>query len=171
MATLVEQLLDLSRLDADAIDIEPQPLRVRERVEDVVHAAAAGRTGVVEIDVPPELEAFADVNAFERILTNLVTNALKYGDPPVIVHAEQTDRHFRLSVEDRGRGVAPEFVPDLFERFTRSDASRERRGTGLGLAIAQAYARAHDGELVYEAAQPHGARFKLVLPPRARPRA
>jgi signal transduction histidine kinase len=166
MASLVEQLLDLSRLDADAIDIAPQLLRVREHVEDVVRAAAGDRADAVEIDVPPELEAVADPNAFERILTNLVTNALNYGDPPVIVRAEQTDRHFRLSVEDRGRGVSPEFVPDLFERFTRSEFSRERRGTGLGLAIAQSYARAHDGELVYEAAQPHGARFKLVLPAR-----
>jgi signal transduction histidine kinase len=167
MASLVEQLLDLSRLDADAIDIAPQPLRVRERVEDVVRAAAADRADVVEIDVPPELEAVADPDTFERILTNLVTNALKYGEPPVIVRAEQTDRHFRLSVEDRGRGVAPEFVPDLFERFTRSELSRERRGTGLGLAIAQSYARAHDGDLLYEDAHPHGARFKLVLPARA----
>jgi signal transduction histidine kinase len=171
MVSLVEQLLDLSRLDADAIDIAPQPLRVRERVEDVVRAAAAARADVVEIDVAPELETVADPNAFERILTNLVTNALNYGEPPVIVRAEQTDRHFRLSVEDRGRGVAPEFVPDLFERFTRSERSGERRGTGLGLAIAQSYARAHDGELVYEAAQPHGARFKLVLPARTALRA
>ena len=57
----------------------------------------------------------------------------------MIVHAEQTDRHFRLTVEDRGVGVPPEFVPDLFERFTRSERSRVRQpsGTGLGLAIAR----------------------------------
>jgi two-component system OmpR family sensor kinase len=83
----------------------------------------------------------------------------------VTVRAEQTDRHFRLTVEDEGRGVSPEFVPDLFERFTRSEGSRPSGvGTGLGLAIARSYARAHGGDLVYEDAEPHGARFRLVLP-------
>jgi two-component system OmpR family sensor kinase len=74
----------------------------------------------------------------------------------------------RIAVEDRGEGVPPHFVPDLFERFTRVEG-REREpvgGTGLGLAIARSYARAHDGDLVYEEAEPHGARFQLVLPAR-----
>jgi signal transduction histidine kinase len=84
----------------------------------------------------------------------------------VIVSAEQNDRHFRLTVEDRGAGVAPEFVPDLFERFSRSRGARTRPGTGLGLAIARSYALAHRGDLVYERARPGGARFQLVLPVR-----
>ena len=111
----------------------------------------------------------ADRSALERIVSNLVTNACRYGAPPVTVRAERTDSHFRLSVEDRGHGVAAEFVPDLFERFSRSEGSRAGAvGTGLGLAIARSYARAHGGELLYEDATPHGARFMLVLP--AQPR-
>jgi two-component system OmpR family sensor kinase len=87
----------------------------------------------------------------------------------VTVRAEQSDRHFRLSVEDRGGGVSAEFVPDLFERFSRSEGSRAGSvGTGLGLAIARSYARAHGGDLLYEDAAPHGAKFMLVLP--AQPR-
>jgi signal transduction histidine kinase len=115
--------------------------------------------------VPSNTVAVVDRNVLDRVVTNLVTNAFRYGVPPVKVYAERTDRHFRLTVEDVGRGVSPEFVPDLFERFTRS--SRERAdavGTGLGLAIARSYARAHGGDLVYEDAEPHGARFRLVLP-------
>jgi signal transduction histidine kinase len=74
-----------------------------------------------------------------------------------------------LTVEDRGRGVAPEFVPDLFERFSRSEGARVNAiGTGLGLAIARSYARAHGGDLLYENAIPHGARFQLVLPAQGR---
>ena len=85
----------------------------------------------------------------------------------MIVRAVQSDRHFRLTVEDQGHGVAAEFIPDLFERFTRSDGSqRNAGGTGLGLAIARSYARAHGGDLFYEDALPHGARFELVLPTR-----
>ena len=165
LAALVDQLLDLSRLDADAVAIEPERFHVRARVEQLVATAVGGIAGGVEVAIDPGLEAAADPVAFDRIVTNLVTNALRYGRPPIVVDARQTDRHFRLSVEDRGVGVPTEFVPDLFERFTRSSDARERAtGTGLGLAIARSYAHAHRGELLYEPALPRGARFQLVLP-------
>jgi signal transduction histidine kinase len=165
MAMLVEQLLDLSRLDADAVEIAPQRFRVRDRIADLVGSIVADRVSAVTVEVNEELEAEADPNAFDRIVTNLITNAFRYGDPPVVVRAECSAFDFRVTVEDRGTGVPAEFVPDLFERFTRSDRTRERAtGTGLGLAIARSYARAHGGDLVYEPAQPHGARFRLVLP-------
>jgi signal transduction histidine kinase len=165
MAKLVDQLLDLSRLDADAITINPERINVRERLEEIVSAVAAERADEVQVGAPADLEASADPAALERIVGNLVTNALRYGAPPVVVDAEQRDRHFRVYVEDRGDGVPSQFVPELFERFTRS--GREHGGgTGLGLAIARSYARAHDGDLVYEDADPHGARFKLILPAR-----
>ncbi len=166
MTTLVEQLLDLSRLDAEAIDIAPERVDVRAHVEEIVHLAAAD-LAAVRIDVPADTIALVDPNALDRIVTNLLTNAFRYGEPPVRVHAEQTDRHFRLTVEDNGSGVPPEFVPDLFERFTRSEGSRATSGgtgTGLGLAIARSYARAHGGDLVYEDTEPHGACFRLILP-------
>jgi signal transduction histidine kinase len=165
LGALVEQLLDLSRLDADAISIDPVVLHVKERVEELVRSTAGDRVDDVEVEVPENLEASVDPSAFDRILSNLVANALRYGEPPVIVRAEQRDRHFRLAVEDRGPGVPEDFVPDLFERFTRSERSQKRgTGTGLGLAIARSYANAHSGELVYEPASPTGARFELVIP-------
>ncbi len=165
LGLLVEQLLDLSRLDADAIEIEPEPVAVRERVEELIRSTAGQRATDVQVDVPADLEAAVDPAAFDRIVTNLVANALRYGEPPVIVQAEQRDRNFRLAVEDRGPGVPEDFVPELFDRFTRSALAQERGiGTGLGLAIARSYANAHRGELVYEPASPQGARFELVLP-------
>jgi signal transduction histidine kinase len=165
MAALVEQLLDLSRLDAEAVEIHPQPLAIRQRVEELVRNAAGVRHDAVAVEVPPDLAALVDPNAFDRIVSNLVVNALRYGAAPVVVSAQRSDSHFRLAVEDRGPGVAPEFVPDLFERFTRSEDSRHRTGgSGLGLAIARSYAQAHRGDLFYEPARPHGARFQLVLP-------
>ena len=164
MAALIEQLLDLSRLDAEAIDIAPELINVRDQVRDIV-AAVAPDPGVVDIAIGDDTVTVADRAALERIVSNLVTNAFRYGTPPVTVRAEQTDRHFRLTVEDRGVGVAAEFVPDLFERFSRSQGSGAPAvGTGLGLAIARSYARAHGGDLLYEDAIPHGARFMLVLP-------
>ncbi len=169
LSRLVDQLLDLSRLEAAAIPIEPEPLPVRSRVEELVLTQAPERAGQVEIDVPPDLQAVVDPTAFDRIVANLIGNALRYGEPPVRVEAEQRDRHFRLAVEDHGSGVAPDFVPRLFDRFSRSgDSHSTHVGAGLGLAIAQSYAHAHGGELLYEDARPHGARFELVIPSAAR---
>ena len=164
LTTLVDQLLDLSRLDAEAVPIEPQQINVRRRVEELV-AASTNSPDDIRVAVPEGLTATLDPNAFDRIVGNLISNALRYGSAPVTVGAEQRDRHFRLTVEDRGAGVSPEFVPQLFDRFTRSKDSRTATaGTGLGLAIARSYARAHRGDLVYESADPHGARFQLVIP-------
>jgi signal transduction histidine kinase len=168
MRRLVDQLLDLSRLEANGIRIDPQPLAVQNRIEELVRALAGEHAADVTIAVPADLEALVDPNAFDRIVSNLIVNATRYGSPPIEIAAEQRDRHFRLSVADHGHGVPPEFVPQLFERFTRSGASRERaEGAGLGLAIAKSYAQAHGGDLLYEDVRPHGARFQLVLPNQA----
>ena len=119
----------------------------------------------MRIAVPPDLEAVVDPTALDRMLSNLVANALSHGEPPITVTAARRDTHLRLAVEDRGPGVRREFVPKLFDRFARSSESRSRTdGSGLGLAIAQAYARAHGGDIAYEPAVPHGARFEVVIP-------
>lgn len=165
MRRLVDQLLDLSRLEANGITIEPQPLAVLGRIEELVQALAGEHADDVEISVAADLETLVDPNAFDRIVSNLIVNAARYGSPPIEISAEQRDRHFRLTVADHGGGVPAEFVPQLFERFTRSGSSRERsEGAGLGLAIAKSYAQAHGGDLLYEPISPHGARFRFVLP-------
>lgn len=163
LAHLVNQLLDLSRLEADAIELRKTEITVKPVVETIVSAVAPEHVDAIEIAVPDDLRTLVDPDAFDRIVSNLVVNALRYGAPPVTIAAEQKDTHFRLVVEDRGDGVGKEFVPRLFERFARADAQR-KGGSGLGLAIAQSYANAHGGELVYGAAEPQGARFELVLP-------
>jgi signal transduction histidine kinase len=165
MRRLIEQLLDLSRFDLTAIHVSPECLRLRPKIEELVRMLVNDRAEAVQIAVPPDLEASVDPIALDRMLSNLIANALRHGEPPVIVTAARRDTHLRLAVEDSGEGVRSEFVPRLFERFSRGPDSRGRTdGSGLGLAIAQAYARAHGGDIVYEPAVPHGARFELVLP-------
>jgi signal transduction histidine kinase len=162
---LVDQLLDLSRLEAKAIRIRPEPIRVRSRVEELVASLVPDQAASIELIVSAELEAVSDLDAFDRIVSNLITNAFRYGDPPVKIQAERQDRHFRLAVEDSGSGVNPEFVPQLFERFTRSEESaKNAEGAGLGLSIAQSFARAQGGDLIYKPIEPSGACFELVLP-------
>jgi signal transduction histidine kinase len=163
LAHLVNQLLDLSRLEADAIEIRKTQIPVRATIEAIVAAVAPEHSEHIQVSVPERLATVVDPDAFDRIVSNLVVNAVKYGAPPVRITAEQRDTHFRLAVEDRGEGVGKEFVPRLFERFARADAKKVG-GSGLGLAIAQSYANAHGGELIYGEAEPKGARFELVLP-------
>jgi signal transduction histidine kinase len=162
---LVDQLLDLSRLEANAIRIQPKSIPVRSHLEALVASLVPEHETAVELTIPIDLETVADPVAFDRIVSNLITNAFRYGDPPVRIQARRHDRHFRLAVEDSGAGVSPEFVPHLFERFTRGERTRQSaQGAGLGLSIAQSFARAHGGDLVYAPVEPAGARFELVLP-------
>jgi two-component system, OmpR family, sensor histidine kinase MtrB len=141
------------------------PVPVRAEVEDLVAASVGDRADEVEVLIEDELEAIVDRGVLERVVSNLVKNALRHGASPVVVTATQNDRHLRLAVEDRGHGVPRDFVEELFERFSRSDEARARGlGSGLGLAIARSYALAHGGDLVYEPLRPHGARFELVVP-------
>jgi signal transduction histidine kinase len=165
MRNLIEQLLDLSRFDLAAIRVAPELIRLRPRIDELVRAQIGSRPDTVTVAVAADLEALVDPTALDRMLSNLVANALRHGEPPVTVTAARHDTHLRLAVEDCGEGVSGEFLPRLFDRFERSPESRGRTdGSGLGLAIARAYARAHGGDIVYEPAMPHGARFEVVIP-------
>lgn len=165
LCDLADQLLDLSRIDSEPLLFEPEVFHPRERLDELLPRIAAGRLEEIELKVDPEHEVTTDAVAFERVAANLILNALRYGRPPVEVKSER-NHEYSLVVEDHGDGVAPEFVPRLFERFTRSDETRRRGspGAGLGLAIASAYARAAGGRLRYERARPRGARFTFTLP-------
>jgi signal transduction histidine kinase len=166
---LVEQLLDLSRLDADAVVLRPQRVSIREQLEQIVDSVAPLAAERIEIEVDPGLVAEVDVDALDRIVTNLVSNACRYGEPPIAVSAEEAYGVLHVTVSDSGPGVPEEFVPQLFDRFARSSTSAAAAsGTGLGLAIARSYARAHQGEVLYRPAAPRGAAFELTLP-RLRP--
>ena len=158
---LIEQLLDLSRLDSQSMEIHPEPLVLRTLVRELAATVADPWQYDVDVEIEPDFAVLADRLALERILGNLLANAFRYGKPPVTVSAEQRDRHLRITVEDAGEGVADELVPRLFERFERGYSGH---GSGLGLAIAKAYATAHGGDLVYESSVGGGARFELVLP-------
>jgi signal transduction histidine kinase len=164
MSRLVEQLLDMSRLDTATIRVTPEPLALKAELEQIVRASALGRERDIRIDAADDEAVMADRMVLERVVGNLVTNAVRHGAPPIRIVAGRKDSHLRIAVHDSGSGIEPDFVPDMFERFQRSDTARqEGNGAGLGLSIAQLYARAHGGDLVYDR-DADGARFELVLP-------
>jgi signal transduction histidine kinase len=156
---LLEELLDLSRLDARAISVAPELLGLRGVLTRIA-AAAAPPELQVEIDVPEDLVAVVDPLVLDRVVSNLVSNAVRYGSPPIRILATQRDRELQIAVEDSGSGVPDELRESLFERFARGG---EGHGSGLGLAIARAYALAHGGDLVH-APGGAGSRFELILP-------
>jgi signal transduction histidine kinase len=156
---LIEQLLDLSRLDARSIRVEPRAVVLQRLLEDVVNATNLLSADVM-LDVDPELMVIADPLVIDRVVTNLVANAQSYGRPPIRIGAAQADDSVTIVVEDSGVGISEELAARLFGRFERGI---EGHGSGLGLAIAKAYANAHGGDLVYSAAG-RGARFELTLP-------
>jgi len=163
LQSLAEQLLDLSQLDAGAVAIRRERFHARERLDALVGRLAPERTGDVLVIVDASVELETDPVAFERVVSNLLENALRYGRPPIEVRMANG---LRVVVQDCGEGVEPAFVPRLFDRFTRSERSRERtaNGAGLGLAIAASFAEAVGGRLTYEPAMPSGARFTFELP-------
>lgn len=158
LALLTEQLLDLSRIEAGAVAERRVRVRPRELVDELLVRTVPERRREVAVEIDDALELETDPDGLERVLANLIVNALRYGEPPVRVAVEGS----RIVVEDHGPGVPPELVPRLFDRFTRG--SGERGGAGLGLAIARSYAEALGGSLAYEPSEPRGARFSLVLP-------
>ncbi len=158
LTRLLEQLLDLSRLDARRIRVEPKPVALQALLEKIASEAVPKETPLL-LQVPSDLAAVADPVALDRILSNLLLNAVRHGEPPIVLSAEQRDTHLRISVSDHGNGVPDELRSRLFERFERGSATP---GSGLGLTIARAYAQAHGGDLVYH--HDGTPSFEVVVP-------
>ena len=155
---LLEQLLDLSQLDARAMRVHPKPIAVRDVLRAIAAEVVPSSTPL-QLEVADGLEVVADPLVLDRVLTNVLSNAVRHGDPPIVLAAERRGNHLRIAVEDAGNGVPEELEERLFGRFERGE---DGGGAGLGLSIARAYARAHGGDLVYE--RRGGARFELTVP-------
>jgi two-component system sensor histidine kinase MtrB len=170
---LVDDLLDLSRVEAGRVQMSWERLNVADLAREVVarRTRIGGHTVRVEVQGGPEdLATVADKQRLERVVGNLVDNALVHGQGrDVTIRIGADDGVLRLSVEDRGPGIPHGAGPRIFERFFKADPSRHRaegRGSGLGLAIARENAHLHGGEiLVYDGGR-GGAKFELRLPRR-----
>jgi signal transduction histidine kinase len=139
LVRLAEDLLVIARADQGRLPLRPEQLSLRELLDTV-----ASRFGV-QAEVAGSLTLRGDRMRLEQALGNLVDNAIRYGRGEVRLSAVERDAHMELHVTDEGGGLAPEFVPHAFERFTRAEGTRSRGGAGLGLAIVSAIAEAHGG--------------------------
>ena len=140
-----------------------EPLVVHDRVRAAVWSIAPDYLSQIRIHIDPHLKVDADRAALDRILLNLVSNAVRYGQTPITITAE-AQQDFELTIEDHGRGISPDALPQIFEPFSRSNESEHASpGLGLGLAIARMSALDSGGTLTAEPTD-RGARFRLTLP-------
>jgi signal transduction histidine kinase len=164
LSRVVRKLLTLSRIEAGVLGIVPEAFDVAELVLSRM-AELAQRSREVRLSCAPGVLAYADRDQLWEILANYLENAFKYGEAPIDVIVEEGDDWVELRVCDAGAGVPLEFVPQLFERFSRhQDAHLRAEGTGLGLSIAQTLARANGGKAWYEPHEPGGACFGVRVP-------
>ena len=161
---LVEDLLTLSSAQAGALEVEVKPVPLCEAVEEAL-ANNGLRASSVTHDCPPTLQVLADFGRLTQVLTNFVSNALKYGAEPITVQAAEKDGWVEVRVRDQGPGVPADFVPYLFEKFSQASRglSRTAEGTGLGLAIVEQLTEAQGGQVWYEPNEPKGSQFCLRL--------
>lgn len=166
LTTLVMQLLDVARIDAGKLRLARKPTEVRGLLQSIIaqFAAHAGETGIaLQADEP--VEASVDPLRLEQVVVNLLSNALRFAPDPKRIDVQLT-RHadaLRISVTDRGPGVAAEQRERIFERFYQG-SSGAATGMGLGLYISRQIAELHGGRLDYESSPGGGSRFVAELP-------
>lgn len=180
LAQMVQELLELSRIESGQVPMRTQP----ESLADIVLPAVerlrpqAERAGLkMEVELPAELPRVqADRERTQQVVTNLVHNAIKFTPPGGMIHVrayregdrerflEASKEFVVVEVRDTGIGISAEDLPRIFERFYRADRARSGGGTGLGLAIAKHIVQAHGGCIWAESTEGQGSTFRFTLP-------
>jgi signal transduction histidine kinase len=169
LSTLVDDLFELAQIDAGALTLELRRTPVAPLVASalrLLRPEAEARGVALSADVDDEVEARLAPDKFERVLSNLVTNALRHtpSDGSVAVRVERRASDLLLRVEDSGEGLPPEAAGRMFERFWRADRARSGSGAGLGLAIARGLVEAHGGRIWAENRPQGGACVSFTVP-------
>ena len=172
LGRLVDQLLDLSKLESGEVPLQLEPMPLAPVIDQVLSEFSVGRavTDVALIDdVADDLAVEADRERIHQVVFNLVDNAVRFTPPggEVTIRAWREDERVQIEIHDTGVGVAPEHLPRVFERFYRADPARSRDdggGTGIGLAIARSIVEGHGGRIAATSEPGRGATFTFDLP-------
>jgi two-component system sensor histidine kinase SenX3 len=175
LSRLVQQIIELSRLQGDEPLEEPVPVKVDDIITRAIDAcsidAGAKRISVVQ-DGERGLEVLGSADQIAVAVSNLVANAVTYspGGSNVVVSARPADLMVEITVTDQGIGIPADELDRIFERFYRVDPARHRStgGTGLGLSIVKHVAASHGGEVRVWSSPGQGSSFTLTLPRRTR---
>lgn len=174
LARLVSDILDLERMESGKQRLEKKPCdgpRLLRQVVDLMRPAAEAQNITLAVEARPA-RFEADPDRITQVLINLLSNAIKFSPPQstILAGIEERGEEVVFQVKDSGRGIPPDKLSMIFERFQQVDASdaRKRGGTGLGLAICRAIAEQHEGRIWVESNPGHGSVFFFSLPAQAR---
>lgn len=168
---LINDILDMEKVSSGSLEVTTVPCAAIELVEQAVDANrgyAEKHSVNLHLEHPVDARIKVDPDRFEQVLSNLISNAVKFSPvgASVTVRMEQRVSDLRISVTDCGRGIPEAFKESVFERFRQADASdrREKAGTGLGLAISKALVELMDGRIDFDSAEGVGSCFWVELP-------
>ena len=169
LLALVNDVLDLARVEAGRLELRPEPLDVGSAVTEAVNGLrplADRKSIAISVDVAPMVVS-ADRGRFRQILYNLISNAIKYtpDSGTITVTGSRSDSEIRVAVADTGVGIDPKDHESVFEEFRQvGDPTERQPGSGLGLAVTKRLAEAHEGRIELVSARGEGSTFTLVLP-------
>ncbi|MEZ4710808.1 MAG: ATP-binding protein [Caldilineaceae bacterium] len=170
LTQLVQELMELSRIESGQTPLEIRPCAVDEvirqpveRLQSQAERAQVELVSEIDADLLPVL---VDLDRIRQVTMNLIHNAIKFTPPggKICVSASAAGDHVTIRVKDTGAGINKEDLPRIFERFYKSDRSRAGSGTGLGLAIAKHTVQAHNGRIWAESVEGAGSTFYFSLP-------
>ena len=168
LARLVDDLMDLTRADLDQLAIRPHVADVCAVVRDTVDTFCRGQAAAVSLELPPEpLPASLDDTRIQQVLLNLLENAARYspdGAPITVEVAGAGTSAVRITVRDRGPGIALTEQPRIFDRFVRGAAAEGKGGLGIGLYLCRTIIERHGGTIGVDSTVGAGAAFWIDLP-------
>jgi two-component system, cell cycle sensor histidine kinase PleC len=169
LLTLINDLLDISKIEAGGLDLRPRELSIVEAATDAADTVRglAEKKGLFLAAEPEEGTVWADPVRLKQILLNLLSNAIKFTDQGgVTVRARSQGGFIVFEVQDTGVGMHPEDLPVIFDMFRQVDSSdtRNAAGTGLGLAISKKLVEMHGGEIRVESEEGKGSVFTFTIP-------
>ena len=172
LTTLIDDLLDISRIETGRIKLSMSPIRI----DDLMHSVVASMDAQIQqrgqklmIDVPADLPAImGDKDRLTQVLVNLLGNATLYTDEggTIAIRAHEVESAVAVEISDSGIGIDPEDMSMIFDRFYRGESSRVQacQGTGLGLAIVKSFVEMHGGRIWVESQPSAGSTFTFTLP-------
>ena len=170
MARLIKDLLDVARIEAGALAVDPRPMKMGPLLHETVelYRSQAGELEIaLSANVPDNLSGvLAERARIEQVLSNLVANSIRFtpSGGQIRLEAEEEEDAVAVSVQDSGAGISTEALEHLFDRFWRADAGGGKGGTGLGLTIVRGTVEAHGGTISVESEPGEGSTFRFTLP-------